>query len=168
MPYKRMYNSEHYRDPTAYYAIRNIEREQRGSLPGSEYERDFRRGDVYLANLGYGYMNSEGNHVQGGVRPVVVIQNDLANLFSPTLVVVPLTSKIMKRPEFPTHYLIRKPRGGLSSDSLALGEQITTIDKRQCLQYLGLLSEEETDAIRDAAVNGLDSRMTIPPDPETA
>ena len=77
------------------------------------------------------------------------------------LVIVPITSKVSKKTEQPTHYLIHKTQG-LSYDSIALGEQITTIDKRQCLKYLGRLSRKETDAIKEAALCGIGGNIDIP------
>ena len=160
MTYNDRYNSEHYLDMTVYFAIRNIEKSERKKSMLKE-DWDFRRGDIYMADLGYGAIGYDGRHVQGGVRPVVLLQNNVGNIFSPTLVIVPITSKIWKKPDQPTHYYIHKTQG-LASDSIALGEQITTIDKRQCLRYLGRLSRWETDAIRDAAVNGIGGDIEIP------
>jgi len=119
-----------------------------------EYEMrenwDYHRGDIYIANLGYSAVGFDGTHVQGGVRPVILLQNNTGNFFAPTLVVVPITSKVWKKPDQPTHYLIRQTQG-LHCDGIALCEQITTIDKRQCLKYLGRLSQEEIDAVKAAA-----------------
>ena len=132
MTYNDRYNSEHYLDMTAYLAIRNIEKSERKKSMLKE-DWDFRRGDIYMADLGYGAMGHDGSHVQGGIRPVVLLQNNVGNIFSPTLVIVPITSKVWKKTDQPTHYYIHKTQG-LTSDSIALGEQITTIDKRQCLR----------------------------------
>ena len=63
-------------------------------------ERSLKRREIYVANLSP-YVGSE----QGGTRPVIILQNNLGNLFSPTLIVAPLTSRLKKR-ELPTHYLI--------------------------------------------------------------
>ena len=122
------YNSERYLDMTAFLAIRNIERSERRKSALKE-DWDYRRGDIYLADLGYGAVGFDGSHVQGGIRPVVLLQNNVGNFFSPTLVVVPITSRVMKKPTMPTHYYISQTQG-LRSDGIALGEQITTIDKR--------------------------------------
>ena len=113
----------------------------------------FRRGDIYLTDLGYA--GCVEDHIQGGVRPVIILQNDACSVSSPTLVVVPVTSRTKKKPAQSTHCLIRKT-GGLSADSVALGEQITTINKKQCLRYLGKLSRDETDAVLYAALSGMD------------
>ena len=160
MTYNDRYNSEHYLDMTAYLAIRNIEKSERKKSMLKE-DWDFRRGDIYMADLGYGAMGHDGSHVQGGIRPVVLLQNNVGNIFSPTLVIVPITSKVWKKTDQPTHYYIHKTQG-LTSDSIALGEQITTIDKRQCLKYLGRLSRKETDAIKEAALFGIGGNIDIP------
>lgn len=83
-----------------------------------------RRGDIYFANL-----QSTGAHQQNGRRPVVVIQNDIGNMHSPTTIVIPLTSKMKKRYQ-PTHVIIEANEStGLRVDSVALFEQIQTISK---------------------------------------
>lgn len=87
-------------------------------------EQTPKRGDIYYANLQY-----QGTHQQTGRRPVIVIQNDIGNRFSPTTIVIPLTSKRKKRYQ-PTHVLIEaNETNGLSMDSIALLEQIQTISK---------------------------------------
>ena len=75
---------------------------------------NYRRGDIYLADLG-----AHTGHIQGGARPVVVIQNDYGNRFSSTLIVVPLTTEI-KKTDMPTHYVLRHQRG-LDKPCMALG-----------------------------------------------
>lgn len=106
-------------------------------------ERTFRRGEVYMANLGFGY-GSE----QGGIRPVVVLQNNIGNIYCPTLIVAPLTTKISKKPNQPTHYQINGD-GGNIRQSIVLLEQIKTIDKRRVLEYLGELSSSEMDDMKE-------------------
>ena len=90
----------------------------------------FRRGDIYLADLG-----EHHGHIQGGTRPVVVVQNDYGNRFAPTLIVVPLTTEI-KKADMPTHYVLRHQHG-LDKPCMALSEQIHTISKSQIIRYLG-------------------------------
>ena len=82
-----------------------------------------RRGDVYYADLA-GSVGSE----QGGLRPVVVIQNDKGNRFSPTLIVAPISSRLTK-PPIPTHVIL--PADSLEKASIVLLEQIRTIDKQR-------------------------------------
>lgn len=84
-----------------------------------------RRGDVFYADLG-----TPRSHEQGGVRPVLIIQNDIGNRYSPTVIVAPLTSNTDKTP-LPTHCHIHvgDKDEGLKKKSLVLMEQIRTIDK---------------------------------------
>jgi len=126
--------------------------------------RNFKQGDLYIANLGNDAISQTGSHVQGGIRPVVLVQNNAGNFFAPTLIVVPITSKVWKKPSQPTHYLIHQTQG-LRSDGIALGEQITTIDKRQCLKYIGRLSPEDTAGVRAAAMIAIGG-IEIPEDVE--
>ena len=91
------------------------------------------RGDVFLADLGEG-IGSE----QKGVRPVIVVQNDIGNKYSPTVTVIPVTTKVHKHRGLPTHVLITD-QGGLDESSAAMAEQIITIDKARLIEYLGSL-----------------------------
>ncbi|WP_195641086.1 group II intron reverse transcriptase/maturase [Flavonifractor plautii] len=91
----------------------------------------YRRGDIYLANLGVPIGSK-----QGGVRPVVVLQNDVGNFYSPTITVAPLTTKIQKKRSQPTHYFLRKAKG-LARSSMVLAEQLDTCDKTCVIRYLG-------------------------------
>ncbi len=95
------------------------------------------RGDIYLADLGNG-IGSE----QHGVRPVLVIQNNKGNHFSPTITVLPITTKIHKSKGLPTHVLIRNI-GGLEQASAIMAEQIVTIDRNRFFTYLGSISEKD-------------------------
>lgn len=106
-------------------------------------DRTFRRGEIYLADLGFGY-GSE----QGGIRPVVVLQNNMGNIYCPTLIVAPLTSKVDKKPNQPTHYYISGD-GKKVRPSVVLLEQIKTIDKRRVLENLGCLSPLDMDNMKE-------------------
>ena len=81
------------------------------------------KGDIYFADLSP-VVGSE----QGGVRPVLVIQNNVGNKFSPTVIVAAITSRMDKH-NLPTHVLIEQSRYGLQKDSMILLEQVRTIDK---------------------------------------
>ncbi len=96
-----------------------------------------KRGDVYLADLGEG-VGSE----QHGVRPVLVIQNNVGNKYSPTITVLPITTKIHKSKGLPTHVIINH-MGGLDEISAIMAEQISTIDKTKLFTYLGTIPEED-------------------------
>lgn len=106
---------------------------------------EYRRGDIYLADLSP-FCGSE----QGGVRPVVVIQNNTGNKHAPTLVVATITAKTRKKTKQPTHYLIRN-NPALSRPSLVLLEQLRTIDKQRIIKYLGKVTRKEMRGV-DAAL----------------
>lgn len=84
-----------------------------------------RRGDIFFADLSP-VVGSE----QGGVRPVLVVQNDIGNKYSPTVIVAAITSQIDKA-KLPTHVELKASLHGLERDSVVLAEQIRTIDKRR-------------------------------------
>lgn len=90
-----------------------------------------KKGHIYLADLGEGY-GSE----QGGVRPVLVVQNNRGNKHSPTLLVACITSKAHSKHYLPTHYLIPK-EVGLKYDSLVMMEQIKVMDTNRIIKYIG-------------------------------
>ena len=92
---------------------------------------EYRRGDVYLADL-----NPVVGAEIGGIRPVLVLQNDVGNHFGTTLIVAPMTSNIEKKPAQPTHYLLKNVRG-LSRPSMVILEQLKTLDKSRIIRYMG-------------------------------
>ena len=96
-----------------------------------------RRGDIYYADLG-----APGGSRQSGLRPVLVVSNDTANVHAPVITVVPLTSK-RKAMYMPTHVLLpRRAATGLKHTSVALVEQVTTIDKAQLQNQTGRMLDE--------------------------
>ncbi|MPM51085.1 Endoribonuclease EndoA [bioreactor metagenome] len=95
-----------------------------------------KRGDIFYADLSP-VVGSE----QGGVRPVLVIQNDIGNKYSPTIIVAAITSQINKA-KLPTHIEISAEEYGLTKDSVILLEQIRTIDKKRLKERIGHLSDE--------------------------
>ena len=95
-----------------------------------------KRGDLYYADLSP-VIGSE----QGGVRPVLIVQNDVGNKYSPTVIVAAITSQINKA-RLPTHIEINAQDFGLPKDSVVLLEQIRTIDKKRLRERLGRFSEE--------------------------
>lgn len=99
-----------------------------------EMYNDVKRGCVYLADLG----EYDGS-VQGGTRPVLVLQNDIGNRFSPTTLVCPLTSKPKK--QMPTHVTL-PISAGLQKESVALCEQIRVIDKTRLKKMVCRLSDD--------------------------
>ena len=109
----------------------------------------YRRGDIYFANLDP-VVGSE----QGGYRPVVVVQNDIGNKHSPTIIVVTVTSKVKKKANMPTHFLFRN-NPSFRKASMVQMEHIYTIDKSKIDQYLGKATEKEMRAIDKGLVVSL-------------
>ena len=109
-----------------------------------------KRGDVYMAGLDP-VIGSE----QGGKRPVVIIQNDIGNLHAPTVIVVPLTGSTQK-PALPTHVAVAAGEGGLWRDSIALCEQVRTLEKTRLIRRLGALSSQTMRLIGQALQVSLD------------
>ena len=93
------------------------------------------RGDIYLADLGEG-VGSE----QRGERPVLIVQNNKGNIFSPTVTVLPITTKIHKSEGMPTHVII-DDLNVLPEKSAIMAEQITTIDKTKLIRKIGILDK---------------------------
>ncbi len=91
------------------------------------------RGDLYYANL-----DPVTGSEQGGNRPVLIVQNDVGNRYSPTVIVLPVTSKVTKA-HLPTHVVLPAPLCGLPVDSVVLAEQIRTLDKRRLREWIGRL-----------------------------
>lgn len=96
-----------------------------------------RRGEIYYAEL-----NPVVGSEQGGTRPVLVVQNDIGNQYSPTTIVVAITSQISKG-KLPTHVEIRSERSGLERDSVILTEQVRTIDKTRLKKRISMLDDED-------------------------
>ena len=106
-------------------------------------ERKIMRGEIYIADL-----NPVVGSEQGGERPVLVIQNNLGNKHSPTVIVLAITSRFHKKRNLPTHVPIES--GDLSKDSIALAEQVRTIDKSRLIHYVGRASRETMDFVDNA------------------
>jgi mRNA interferase MazF len=103
-----------------------------------------KRGDVYFADLSP-VVGSE----QGGTRPVLVIQNDIGNRFSPTVIVAAITAQIQKA-KLPTHVEIDAKRYGFERDSVILLEQIRTIDKQRLTDKITHLDDEMMEKVDEA------------------
>ncbi len=103
-----------------------------------------RRGDIYYADLSP-VVGSE----QGGLRPVLIIQNDVGNKYSPTVIAAAITSR-MSKTRLPTHIDVYADRVGLQKDSVILLEQIRTLDKRRLKEKMGHLDEEMMDHVNTA------------------
>ena len=103
-----------------------------------------RRGDIYYADLSP-VIGSE----QGGLRPVLIVQNDVGNKYSPTVIAAAITSQIGKT-RLPTHIDVTADRFGLSKDSVILLEQIRTIDKQRLKEKMGHLDDTVMKRVNDA------------------
>lgn len=103
-----------------------------------------KRGDIYYANLSP-VVGSE----QGGHRPVLIIQNDVGNKYSPTVIVAAITSQISKA-KLPTHVEISARQYNLEKDSVILLEQLRTIDKRRLKEKVTHLNEEIMEKVDEA------------------
>ena len=104
-------------------------------MPKVNTNLDIKRGYLYYADLSP-VVGSE----QGGVRPVLIIQNDIGNKYSPTVIVAAITSQINKA-KLPTHIEISAHEYGLKKDSVILLEQIRTIDKKRLREKIGCLDK---------------------------
>ena len=103
-----------------------------------------KRGDIYYADLSP-VVGSE----QGGLRPVLIIQNDVGNRYSPTVIAAAITSR-MSKTHLPTHIDIYAEKAGLAKDSVVLLEQIRTLDKRRLKEKMGHLDEESMGFVNSA------------------
>lgn len=112
-----------------------------------EVDMTIKRGELYYADLSP-VVGSE----QGGVRPVLVVQNDVGNKYSPTVIAAAVTSKINKA-KLPTHIELPSSSYGLQRDSVILLEQIRTLDKRRLKERIGELS--------DVTMNQVDKAILI-------
>ncbi len=104
-----------------------------------------KKGDLFFADLSP-VVGSE----QGGVRPVLVVQNDIGNKYSPTIIVAAVTSQTGKS-KLPTHVELSASQGGLSKNSVVLLEQLRTIDKRRLKERIGSLNDSQMPVV-DAAL----------------
>lgn len=103
-----------------------------------------RRGEIYYADLSP-VVGSE----QGGVRPVLIVQNDVGNKHSPTVIAASITSQ-REKAKLPTHIELRAASCGLSRDSVVLLEQIRTIDKRRLKERMGELDAPSMSQVNNA------------------
>lgn len=118
---------------------------------------NIKRGDIYYADLSP-VVGSE----QGGVRPVLIVQNDVGNRFSPTVIAAAITSQRAKA-NLPTHIMLNAQDTGLARDSIVLLEQIRTIDKHRLKERMGCLDETAMTQV-DQALSisfGLDTEIQM-------
>ncbi len=105
---------------------------------------DIRRGDIYYADLSP-VVGSE----QGGLRPVLIIQNDVGNRYSPTVIAAAITSR-MDKTRLPTHIDIFADKAGLQKDSVVLLEQVRTLDKKRLRERMGHLDDGAMKQVNSA------------------
>ncbi|MCI8792308.1 MAG: type II toxin-antitoxin system PemK/MazF family toxin [Eubacterium sp.] len=113
-------------------------------------KRHIRRGDIFHANLNP-VMGSE----QGGIRPVLIIQNDVGNYYSPTVIVAAMSGKTERKADLPTHCKV-EAYAGLKEESLVLLEQLRTIDKRRLNDYVGRLDQKDMEQVDRCLAVSLD------------
>ena len=105
-----------------------------------------KRGEIYYADLSP-VVGSE----QGGVRPVLIVQNDVGNKYSPTVIAAAITSQINKA-KMPTHIEVDASEYGLAKNSVILLEQIRTIDKKRLKEKIGSIDDDLMEKVNDALV----------------
>ncbi|MDR3317932.1 MAG: type II toxin-antitoxin system PemK/MazF family toxin [Clostridiales bacterium] len=110
---------------------------------------EIKRGDIYFADLSP-VVGSE----QGGLRPVLIIQNDVGNKFGPTVIAAAITSQLYKA-KLPTHVPLPAEKFGLAKLSVALLEQVRTLDKRRLQERLGSVDKPLMDEINKALLISL-------------
>lgn len=110
---------------------------------------EIKRGELYYADLSP-VVGSE----QGGVRPILVVQNNVGNKFSPTIIAAAITSQINKA-KIPTHIEIKASEVGLPKDSVVLLEQLRTLDKKRLKEKIGELSTAKMLLINSALLVSL-------------
>ena len=103
-----------------------------------------KRGDIFYADL-----SPVTGSEQGGIRPVIVIQNDVGNKYSPTVIVAAITSQINKA-KLPTHVEISSNEYGLNKDSVVLLEQIRTLDKKRLKEKIGHMTDADMILVEEA------------------
>jgi mRNA interferase MazF len=104
---------------------------------------EIKRNEIWLADLG----TRDGSE-QGGIRPVLILQNDVGNRFSPTVIIAAITD--VKKMHIPTHVFIDSGKYGLFKDSTILLEQVQTIDKKKLIKRMGSLSETDRKKVGKA------------------
>ena len=119
-------------------------------------ERSVHRGEIYYADL-----NPVVGSEQGGIRPVLILQNEVGNWFSPTVIVAAMTAKGSKA-HLPTHVPVGTD-SGLRRPSIVLAEQVRTIDKSRLLERVGMLPPEKQEQV-DRALRQRFSQKALPGD----
>ena len=108
-----------------------------------------KRGDIFYADLSPVVVSE-----QGGIRPVIIIQNDIGNRYSPTVIVAAITSQINKA-KLPTHVEISSEEYGLNRESVVLLEQIRTLDKKRLKEKIGHMTEDDMKKVNKSLLISL-------------
>lgn len=118
---------------------------------------------IYKGDMFYADLTPVVGCEQGGIRPILIVQNDIGNRCSPTVIVAAITSRIEKNP-LPTHIRLCSQQYGLRQNSLVLLEQVRTIDRSRLREYIGHLNDLQMQQVNEAlAVSfGLDTLMPEP------
>lgn len=116
--------------------LEDLRRELQNKLQNNN---DVKRGDIHWVNLG-----DPIGSIQGGLRPCVIIQNNKGNYYSPTVIIIPISSEVAKCGKLPTHVLLLKRQVPcLPSDSYTIAEQVKTINKFELGDYIGTITDEK-------------------------
>ena len=118
--------------------------QQKKTQHGGKHLMTIKRGDIFYADLSP-VVGSE----QGGVRPVLIVQNDVGNKYSPTVIAAAITSQQAKN-SLPTHIRINAAGCGLAKDSIVLLEQVRTLDKKRLKEKMGALDQNSMMNVNEA------------------
>lgn len=124
--------------------------------------KNYYRGEVYYADLGKISKGDKRTSEQAGIRPVIIVQNDMGNRYSPTVIVASITSQVNKA-KLPTQVILDYKYIGLEKESFVMLEQVRTLDKVKLLSYVGKISAADLAKIDKAALVslGVDDRVKI-------
>lgn len=106
---------------------------------------------IYRGNLYYADLESVIGSEQGGIRPVLIVQNNIGNKYSPTALIAPITSRITEKSNIPTHIFI-EAFDGITHASIILIEQVRVVDKQRLKSFLGRLNIEKMKEVNDALI----------------
>lgn len=111
---------------------------------------------IELGDIFYAVLSPSIGSEQSGFRPVLIIQNNKGNKYSPTTIVVPITSKVEKK-DLPTHVRLKTTKG-LKKESIALVEQIRTLDKKRIFSKITEISKDDLENVKNAIKENLSIR----------
>ena len=113
---------------------------------------------VYRGQMYYADLNPVRGSEQGGIRPVLIIQNNKGNYYSQTVIVAAVSGKVSSKAKLPTHYVVYA-YAGLEEESIILLEQIRTIDKQRLGNYIGQLNKHDMEQINRCLAISLDLKV---------